>query len=91
MKREDTIGLLGIGMWLLGVLFVVCGLAGVFDLPPGIKANCVTPVAAKAPKVTKAPAAPKPQWGLQEYFPLPTCTGGDLQSTWRVCTPRFYV
>ena len=104
MKREDAIGLLGIGAWLLGVLFIVCGLAGVFNTPEAAKAE---PYVAQEPHAqctleyprgftyprvtTKVTKQGKKAVITTVPNELPACTGGDLQSTWRVCTPRRYV
>jgi hypothetical protein len=77
MDADNRIGLLGIGAWLLGVIFIAMGLAGVFDAAQaadGPQCTTVYPRGFKVPKVSKA---------------SPTCSGGDLQATWRICTPRY--
>jgi hypothetical protein len=73
---KNAIGLLGIGAWLLGVIFIAMGLAGAFDAAQaadGPRCTTVYPRGFTVPKVSKSP----------------TCSGGDIQATWRKCTLRY--
>lgn len=102
--ESNAIGLLGIGAWLLGVIFIACGIGGIFNLPEPAKAE---PYVAQETHAQCTPEYPRgftfprviakvTKQGKKTVITmvpneLPTCTGGDLQSTWRVCTPRRYV
>jgi hypothetical protein len=87
MNDGTSIGLLGIALWLVGVVFVGAGQLGTFD-PPAVK---VAPsVVTSGPRCTFAyPRGLNPRVLAKVTKQPETCVNGDLQSTWRGCTPRF--
>jgi hypothetical protein len=88
MTNDGTsIGLLGVAAWLVGVVFVGAGQLGTFD-PPPVKARVET----TGPRCTSEyPRGLNPRALVRVTKKLKTCTGGDLQSSWRDCVSRFNV
>jgi hypothetical protein len=85
MNDGTSIGLLGIALWLVGVVFVGAGQLGTFD-PPQAAPSVVT----SGPRCTFAYPRGFNPWVIARVTKQPkTCENGDLQSTWRGCTPRF--
>jgi hypothetical protein len=88
MNDGTSIGLLGIALWLVGVVFVGSGQLGIWDAaPPKVPAPSVT---VYSPQCTLAYPRGMNPWVIVKVTKYPkTCTGGDVQSTWRGCVPRF--
>jgi uncharacterized ferredoxin-like protein len=88
MDREsNAVGLIGIGAWLLGVIFVVCGLCGVFNTAHQVKPE--EPLVTQGPQCTLVyPRGFKLQKETKKISSSKTCTNGEFGSTWRACTPR---
>jgi hypothetical protein len=86
MTNDGTsIGLLGVAAWLVGVVFVGAGQLGTFDPPPAAPS-----VVTSGPRCTFAYPRGLDLWAIAKVTKHPeTCENGDLQSTWRGCTPRF--
>lgn len=105
---DNRIGLLGVAAWLLGVIFVACGIGGIFNLPEDqvkpevhvayvaqtLNPSCTIeyPRGFAYPRTTTGTVKlGKKQFTVTVSKEPPTCTGGELQSTWRICTPRLSV
>jgi hypothetical protein len=88
MNDGTSIGLLGIALWLVGVVFVGAGQLGTFD-PPATKAAAPS-VVTSGPRCTFAyPRGLNPRALARVTKKPKTCTDGDLQVTWGDCSLRY--